>query len=393
MKNILDMNINEMSNLDFDCQCGKRHKLPIKEICIKNDALNELVRITKKFKNKKIFMYSDKNTYKAAGEKVNNILNKNNYTIKNFIIPNSKDILIPDEKVLGRLFMELENDTALIIAVGSGTINDLGKYLSVKTGIPYLIICTAPSMDGYASDGAPMICDGVKISFDATLPYAIIGDINIMKNAPDRLIQAGFGDILGKITALMDWQLSNIVNKEYICDTCTELTRRAIEKVINSAGKLMERDEKSIQYLIEALTLTGVAMGLVGVSRPASGAEHLLSHYWEMDFIKRNKYPELHGIKVGIATPIVFELFELLKDDIPKEVFKYKYNKNDIINLLKTVGAPVYPYEIEVDKDLFYESMIGAYKVRNRYSVFKYALENKKLKDFSKIITEEIYNV
>ena len=152
---------------------------------------------------------------------------------------------------------------------------------------------------GYASDGSPLICDGFKISFDATLPYAIIGDVNIMKNAPDELIRAGFGDIVGKITALMDWKLSNILTGEYICQTCVTLTERAIQRVIDSADKLMNRDEKSVQYLLEALTFTGVAMGLVGVSRPASGAEHMISHYWEMDFIKRNKYPYLHGIKVG----------------------------------------------------------------------------------------------
>ena len=392
MKSILEMNINEMSNLDFECECGRKHKLPIKEICIKNNALDELRRVLSPFKDKKIFIFSDENTYKAAGEKTSRILKDNNHTFKNFVIPNSKEILIPNEKVLGRLFMELENDTELIIAVGSGTINDLGKYLSVKTKIPYIIICTAPSMDGYASDGSPLICDGFKISFDATLPYAIIGDVNIMKNAPDELIRAGFGDIVGKITALMDWKLSNILTGEYICETCVTLTERAIQRVIDSADKLMDRDEKSVQYLLEALTFTGVAMGLVGVSRPASGAEHMISHYWEMDFIKRNKYPYLHGIKVGIATPIVLELFELMKEEIPKEVFKYKYDKEDVINLLKTVGAPILPSEIEVDKDLFFKSMLGAYKVRNRYSIFEYAVEKGKIEEYSKIITDEIFD-
>ncbi|MCR2032901.1 sn-glycerol-1-phosphate dehydrogenase [Anaerofustis stercorihominis] len=392
MKSILEMNINEMSNLDFECECGRKHKLPIKEICIKNNALDELRRVLSPFKDKKIFMFSDENTYKAAGEKTSRILKDNNHTFKNFVIPNSKEILIPNEKVLGRLFMELENDTGLIIAVGSGTINDLGKYLSVKTNIPYIIICTAPSMDGYASDGSPLICDGFKISFDATLPYAIIGDVNIMKNAPDELIRAGFGDIVGKITALMDWKLSNMITGEYICETCVTLTERAIQRVIDSADKLMDRDEKSVQYLLEALTFTGVAMGLVGVSRPASGAEHMISHYWEMDFIKRNKYPYLHGIKVGIATPIVLELFELMKEEIPKEVFKYKYDKEDVINLLKTVGAPTLPSEIEVDKDLFLKSILGAYKVRNRYSIFEYAVEKGKIEEYSKIITDEIFD-
>ena len=127
MKNILEMNINEMSNLDFECECGKRHSLPIREICIKNNALDEFNRVLSPFKDKKIFVFSDENTYNAAGENTVKILKNNNHTFKNFIIPNNKEILIPNEKVLGRLFMELENDTELIIAIGSGTINDLGK--------------------------------------------------------------------------------------------------------------------------------------------------------------------------------------------------------------------------------------------------------------------------
>ncbi|WP_290772346.1 iron-containing alcohol dehydrogenase, partial [Anaerofustis sp.] len=139
-----------------------------------------------------------------------------------------------------------------------------------------------------------------------------------MKEAPMKLIQAGYGDIIGKITALLDWKLSKEINNEYYCETCIQLTQKAIQKTIDNASKLKNRDETAIKYLIEALTLTGVAMGLVGVSRPASGAEHMLSHYWEVNFIKNHKYPQLHGIKVGIATPIVMEMFDIMKNSIPQ---------------------------------------------------------------------------
>ncbi len=391
MKDILEMNINEMSNLSFDCSCGKHHILNIHDICIKENAIKELDRIISPFKDKKIFIFSDTNTFNAAGKITLNELDKNNYNYKNFIIETGEKILIPDEKILGRLFMEIDNDTKLIIAIGSGTINDIGKFLSVKTGIPYIIICTAPSMDGYASDGAPLICNGMKISFNATLAYAIVGDINIMKNAPMKLIRAGYGDIIGKITALIDWKLSKEINDEYYCETCIKLTKEAVQKTLDNAKKLKDRDENAIKYLIEALTLTGVAMGLVGVSRPASGAEHMLSHYWEVDFIKNNKFPELHGIKVGIATPIVLKMFYLLKDILPKDILKNAYTPKDIENMLKMTNNPVSPKDIGIDKELFYESMLNCYKIRERYSIFKFALDNNKLEKCAKLITEEIY--
>lgn len=391
MKDILQININEMSNLSFDCKCGKHHTLNIHDICIKENAIEELDRIISPFKDNKIFVFSDTNTFKAAGKETLNELDKKNYNYKNFVIETGEEILIPDEKVVGRLFMEMDNDTKLIIAIGSGSINDIGKFLSVKTGIPYIIICTAPSMDGYASDGAPLICNGMKISFNATLAYAIIGDINIMKNAPMKLIRAGYGDIIGKITALMDWELAKEINDEYYCETCIKLTKEAVKKTIDSANKLKDRDENAIKYLIEALTLTGVAMGLVGVSRPASGAEHMLSHYWEVDFIKNNRFPELHGIKVGIATPIVSKMFYLLRDIIPNNIMENVYTPEDIENILKIMDNPIFPKDIGIDKNLFYESMLNCHKIRERYSVFKFALDRGKLEECAKIITDEIY--
>lgn len=83
--------------------------------------------------------------------------------------------MIPDEKAVGKMFMELEAGTGMIVAVGSGTLNDMAKYMSSRTKIPYTIVCTAPSMDGYASSGAPLMNGGRKISYTATLAYAIVG--------------------------------------------------------------------------------------------------------------------------------------------------------------------------------------------------------------------------
>ena len=391
MKSILDMTINEMAGAEFDCDCGHHHKLDIRHIAIGKGVLPEILSMAAPFKGKKIFMLSDDNTFAVAGQKTLQLLEQEGHLVKSFVFHTGSEMLIPDEKALGRLFMELEPQTALIVAVGSGSLNDMGKYMSARTGIPYIIVCTAPSMDGYASDGAPMICDGFKISFVATLAYGIVGDTDIMKDAPMRMIQAGFGDVLGKATALAEWKMSRDLTGEYYCETIVQLVEKALQKAIDNAAGLAVRDEQAIRYLIEALTLTGVAMGLTGVSRPASGAEHMLSHYWEMYYIAHNRFPEFHGIKVGIATPIICQVFRLLADFIPAEAMAVCPSQEQMEELLQTAGAPVLPTDIGIERELFRESLIGAWKVRNRYSVLQLAVEKGKMEEIADIITERIY--
>ena len=205
------------------------------------------------------------------------------------------------------------------------------------------------------------------------------------------LIHAGFGDVIGKLTALADWRLAREKVGEYYCETCAVLVEEALKKVVDNAEAIGKRDEEGIRYLIEALTLTGVAMGLIGVSRPASGAEHMLSHFWEMRYIALNRFPELHGIKVGLATPIIAEMFEMMKDQVPECAMEICPTREEVENLLKTAGAPVDPVAIGIDRDLFHESMMGAYKVRKRYSILQLALDEGRLKECTDKITERIY--
>lgn len=391
MNEILKMSMNEMAEADFDCSCGRHHSLPIKRIAIGKGAINELPDVAGAFKGKQIYMMSDNNTWKAAGEKAYGLLTADGFEVKSYRFETGDEILIPDELAVGRMLMEMPLNTALIVSVGSGTLNDMAKFLSSRTGIPYIIVCTAPSMDGYVADGSPLICGGRKISFVATLAYGVVGDTDIMKEAPMHMIHAGLGDVLGKLTAVADWSLAVEVINEYRCDTCVKLVEEGLKRCIDNAKYLRDRNEEAILTLIEALTLTGVTMALVGVSRPASGAEHMLSHYWEMDFIARGKFPELHGVKVGIATPIIAEVFEILGDDMPKETKKLAPSRGFVEDLLNAAGAMVSPKEVGIDRDLFHRSLMEAYTVRNRYSVLQYAKEKGRLEEVADKITERIY--
>ncbi|MGI6501291.1 MAG: sn-glycerol-1-phosphate dehydrogenase [Anaerostipes sp.] len=392
MNEILKLSINEMANASFDCSCGRHHTFGVDDLIMGKGVLPQITEILKDYKNKKIYMISDNNTFKAAGKDTLKILTDAGFQVKSNVIDSGDDILIPDEKAVGNMFMELEKDTEVIVSVGSGTLNDMAKFMSQRTRIPYVIVCTAPSMDGYASEGAPLIYKGRKISYDAWLPMAILGDTNIMKDAPMHMLRAGYGDVIGKLTALADWRLSQEQTGEYFCETITELVQKAIKKVVDSTDALAKREEDAVLYLIEALTLTGVAMGLIGVSRPASGAEHMLSHYWEMAFIEQGKYPELHGIKVGIATPIIAQIFEEMRDELPGSVIQMMPSRDYVEDLLKRVGAPVYPTDVKIDKELFYRSIIEGNTVRERYSILDLAVKKGKIEEIAQKLTDRFYN-
>ncbi len=391
MDEILNATLEEMGTISFDCSCGKHHQMSIEKLIMGKGVLSRICEIAEPFRNGKILMVSDNHTYDAAGEKVLELLEGDEFQVKNLILDSGDGILIPDESVVGKVLLNVEKETNLLIGVGSGSINDTVKYISSRTKIPYVVVCTAPSMDGYVADGAPLILEGRKISFEATLPYGVLGDTDIMKHAPQRMIQAGFGDVLGKLTALADWKLAKELNGDYYCETCVTLVERALLKVISRVDGLAKREDEAILFLIEALNLTGVAMGLLGISRPASGAEHMLSHYWEMDFIAKGKFPELHGIKVGIATPIIAEIFDIMKDDIPKEIMEDAPQKEYCEDLLRRVEAPVSPREIGIDRELFYQSILKGNTVRNRYSILQLAVDKGKINEIAQQVTNRIY--
>lgn len=388
---ILKTPISGMAGIEFDCACGRRHSLRgIEAIRVGRGALAALPELIAPW-GKKVFLFGDQNTRRAAGQRVQELLEGNGFDVKPFFFDSGEDILIPDEKALGRLFMELDASIRVIVAVGSGTLNDLGKYLSARTGIPFAIVCTAPSMDGYASDGSPMICGGFKISFVSTLPRVIVADSDILREAPQRLIQAGVGDVLGKLTALADWRLARERVGEYHCAVCEALVRQALDRVEKNIDGIRRREEEAIGCLTEALILTGVAMGLIGVSRPASGAEHQMSHYWEMDFIARGLFPELHGIKVGVSTPVIAELFGMMEADLPACVREIVPRRERVEALLAAVGAPVTPRELGIGRELFRSCLLDCHSVRKRYSILELAIEKGRLADCAEAITERLY--
>lgn len=391
MNEILNMTINEMPQTEFDCSCGRHHNFSVHDMSIRKGAIEDLPKMAEPFKDGKILVVFDNHTYEVAGKKAVELLRENGFHIKELLFDKGDDILIPDETTLGRILQEQDLDVKLMIAVGSGVINDSVKFVTSRTGLPYIIVATAPSMDGYVADGAPIISAGYKYSPVAHLTYGLIGDTDILQTAPQDLIQAGYGDVIGKITALADWDLAVKANGDYRCDTCVTLVQRALDKCFAKAEGLKERNAESLGALLEALTLTGVAMALVNISRPASGAEHMLSHFWEMDYIARGLNPNHHGIQVGVATPVIARFFEEMEDVLPEGTKELCPSHEEIEKLLALGGAPTSPKEIGIDRELFYQSLLKGYNVRPRYSIMQFAKEHGRLEQIAKKITSEIY--
>jgi len=388
MTDIVNTHITNIPGLSFECNCGKKHSIDIKSIFIQKNAISKIGDIVRQFPEGKIFLLADANTYKVCGQKVEEILSSESANFKKFVFQTTR-LIIPDEASLGRIFIEIDRDTSLIAAVGSGVINDMSRFLSYKLKIPYVIIATAPSMDGYCSTVSPLIVDKFKITYDAVYPYAAIADIDIIKNAPLEMLQAGFGDILGKLTALADWQLSNKLNNEYLCKTAFEMVLKATNKAIANAQGILKRDEHSIVSIMECLMLSGIAMGLAGNSRPASGAEHHLAHYWEIDAIARGKEHALHGNAVAVGAVVISSLYELMKDNLPSEI--NVPSAEEIIRLLKAAGSKYTPKDLGISRELFKESLLNAMKIRPRFTIFHLAYKIGLLEKYCELLVSRFY--
>lgn len=315
------MDINKLLK-GIDCKCGRHHSCPIDYVYIEENAISRLADICKS--NNSILLIADENTYKAAGSKTEKAL-YNKITDK--VIFSGEKILVPDEAAVAAAEKKIANKD-LIVGVGSGVIQDLCKYISFKNNVPYLIVATAPSMDGYASDGAAMILGGMKETVKAGLPRAIIADTSVLAAAPIDMIKAGFGDIIGKYSALNDWELSAAINDEYFCRYIYDLTLGEVEKTLNLADGLLKRNHNSIKALMEALVIIGILMSFAGSSRPASGSEHHLSHFFEITGIIDDADYFTHGIDVGYSTVITSKIREgLLANPFPKKISRPDYKK------------------------------------------------------------------
>lgn len=376
MASILDRPISQWAGMEYSCACGKSHKVDIQAIRVGSGVIQELPGILRDLGASHIFLVADNYTFEAAGRQVEQLLDQAGLAYHKRVFQ-TETPLVPNEYALGSVLAAMTSQDDMLLAVGSGTLNDVTKYVSARTGIPYVIAATAPSMDGYASTVAPTILDGFKTTLPAVYPAAIVADVDILKDAPMPMLTAGFGDIIGKFTSLADWRLSHQLNGEYYCPEVAGVIEAAVETCAANAQALAQREPQAIQAVTEALILSGLAMGMVGVSRPASGAEHQMAHYWEMDALRRGEEHPLHGNAVGVGTVLAASLYEMAAEYLPQGFAAP--DKGQILACLQAAGSCADPKELGIRRELCLESLLHAMELRDRFTVQKLLEQKGKL--------------
>jgi len=257
---------------------------------------------------------ADPATYRVAGERVLAGLREAGLEAESLVLtPAAGASLVANDTEVERLADRLRAGSprpVAAVAVGSGTVNDIVKLATFMARLPYAVVATAPSMNGYTSPIAAILWKGVKSVQDAHVPRAVVADVTVLSAAPARMIASGFGDLLSKPVSNADWLLSHLLTRSKYCPDVIRLVGEGSRLLAGVAGRLPARDPDAVARLTGALILSGYAMTLAGTSAPASGGEHLVSHYLDMRHYAFGEPNDLHGCQVGVGTRVTSAIYE-----------------------------------------------------------------------------------
>lgn len=297
-----------------NCPCGRKHTF-VTEVAEIGHGVKERAGkiLADEGFPKKVLIVSDDNAMRAA-DGLLPVLEAAGFEMKKLVYKNMMYAKIEQVREVEALLGDVDG----VIAVGTGSVDDICRVASFNKKKKFAIFATAPSMDGFASDSAPIIENNFKTSVYVEQPMAILADTEILAKAPTELKAAGFGDMVAKYIGIFDWRLSHMLTDEYYCPAVAEITMQGVNKIMALADKVTGEDEEAAGNIMEGLILSGLGMKLAGCSRPASGAEHVVSHYWECYKLARGIWPEFHGKKVGVATVLINRIYHNIADRVPE---------------------------------------------------------------------------
>ena len=434
-------------NVPLECSCGKTHFAPIKAINISKGALDSLPGYVKEYGYQKPYLLCDSITYKVAGEKCEKLLKAAGFETTVLIIRH----LGFDEATLGEIVINKPDDCDLMVGIGTGSITDMTRYSSFKLGLPCFTVATGAPMDGFSASVGIMNVNNLKATMKAHSTEVIIGDTDVLKGAPYRMTIAGFADLIGKLNALNDWRLEVLITGAHYCRKIDELVTAYVDEILSKTDRLKARDPEAIGDVMNALLLTGATISLYGNSRPISGAEHHMSHYWEVLGEQRGQQFAMHGEQVAVGTVMALSAAEKLSQMTPDfekaraaahswsyeaweaEIRRTYGNAADAIielekksdkngtegrlrridfieahweeirsmlaglypaarlrQLLKDLGCPCDPKDIGITEDILRDTFAVCKETRNRYTVYQLAWDLNLMDKVSDSIIQQL---
>ncbi|EPR11644.1 iron-containing alcohol dehydrogenase family protein [Ruminiclostridium papyrosolvens] len=208
------------------------------------------------------------------------------------------------ENLMPKAF-SIPSKTDAVVGVGGGKVLDAAKYIAFLNKLPFISIPTSTSNDGFSSSGCSLIINGRRTSVHASMPFGIIVDLDVLKNAPMKFIYSGLGDIISKITAVYDWYFEERNNAAKVDDFAAMMAKKSVNSIVRMPYTQVT-ENFFLKEMVDSLTMSGIAMQIADSSAPASGSEHLISHALD----KLLEKPQLHGIQVGVATYLMSRVQE-----------------------------------------------------------------------------------
>jgi len=313
-------------------------------VYIGNQAIPEFIRYCKQHGLKEILLVADENTYPALGKAVEDALHRVGMDLVTVVLKGQE--VQANEHYLVRLLLSYDLKPRTFLAVGSGTITDITRFVSHRTGRDFISLPTAPSVDGFTSIGAPLVVGGLKQTIICQAPRAVYADLPTLAAAPRRLIAAGVGDLLGKYVSIADWKLGSLLWGERFDEGIAARMLGAVQDCAAHASDIAGGSMESIRQLMGGLIESGFGMLEFGNSSPAGGAEHQIAHHWEMMMLADQRHAALHGAKVGVATIITAGWYAqvrgMKKGEAARRLEKVQLPKLDEeVSRIKAIFGPI----------------------------------------------------
>lgn len=392
MTNTDRKSISSMAGIRMACACGHTHSVPIQSIATGKHALKGLKDMLLAFHGKKVYLVGDENTMALGRDAVLAYLNNTGCDVTEYVFPcEAGKHLVTDERLIGGMLLRMAPQTELVIAIGSGTMNDTARVVSARCNIPYIIVATAPSMDGYASSTSAVVMDRGKKSVMLTVPYGIVGDTDLIKTAPDHMLAAGAGDILGKYAALRDWKLAQRETGEYYCPYIAELVLSTADRMASSLPRLYDRGEEMLHGMMDSLVMAGIAICMYGTSRPAAGAEHQIAHSWEVAAIQAGTNTYLHGNYVGLGALVACRLYELASKEFDLPGGENAVSSVQMEGYLSHLKGFSSLNTLGISREVFREGILHAALPEIRYTLASYLGQRGRIEAYADQLTEEFY--